>query len=160
MAFANNATRLLAARHIDFRIHEYDYDGGVHSAVEVAVAIGLPPERVFKTLVALRDAPGAKPVLAVIPGPSTLNLKSLAAAARTKKMRMAMHAQAEQLTGLQTGGISPIVLFDKGFAVFVDSSARQYQTIAVSAGQRGVNLELAPDDLVGLTRARVVALCP
>lgn len=159
MTFTNNATRLLSSRHIDFRIHEYDYGSGIHSAVEVAAAIGLPEDRVFKTLVALPDAPNAKPVLAVIPGPKSLDLRQLAKAVGAKKMRMATHAQAEELTGLQTGGISPLALVNRGFRVFVDATARQHDSIAVSAGQRGVNLELAPGDLITLIRARVAALC-
>ena len=159
MAFSNNATRLLDSRKINYVLHEYDYDSGVHSAVEVAGAIGLPEERVFKTLVALPDQPNAKPVLAVIPGAESLDLKLLAKALKVKKARMASHAQAEELTGLQTGGISPLMLVNKGFRVFLDEHALAHETIAVSAGQRGANLEMAPDALAKVTKARVVALC-
>lgn len=159
MSFTNNATRLLDSRRISYQVHEYDYDDGVHSAVEVAVAIDRVPERVFKTLVVLPDQPNAKPILAVIPGPDTLDLKRLAKAIGVKKARMSSHAQAEQLTGLQTGGISPIALVNKGFRVFIDASAEQHDTIVVSAGQRGVNLELRPQDLIKLTRAKTAILC-
>jgi Cys-tRNA(Pro)/Cys-tRNA(Cys) deacylase len=159
MAFRNNATRLLASRRVEFRIHEYDYDSGIHSAVEVAAAIGLPDRCVFKTLVALPDTPAAKPVLAVIPGPANLDLKLLAKAIGAKKARMATHAEAEALTGLRTGGISPLALVNRGFTVVLDSTAAEHDTIAVSAGQRGVNLELAPTDLISVTRGRLAALC-
>lgn len=155
----NNVTRLLSSRHVDYRVHEYDYDGGVHSAVEVAEAIGLPPNHVYKTLVALPDEPRAKPVLAVIPGPANLDLKLLAKELGVKKARMATHEQAESLTGLLTGGISPLALVSRGFRVYVDASAIGCQTIAVSAGQRGANVELAPSDLIALTRARTATLC-
>jgi Cys-tRNA(Pro)/Cys-tRNA(Cys) deacylase len=159
MAFTNNVTRLLASQGIAFTVHEYDYDDGVRSAVEVAQAIGLPESRVFKTLVALPDEPQAKPVLSVIPGPANLDLKRLAKASRVKKARMASHADAESLTGLQTGGISPLALINRGFRIFVDASATDYETIAVSAGQRGVNVELAPADLIRLTNGRTANLC-
>lgn len=159
MTFANNVTRLLASRKIDHRTHEYDYDSGIHSAVQVAAAIGLPEERVFKTLVALPDPPKAKPVLAIIPGPESLDLKLLAKAIGVKKARMASHAQAESITGLRTGGISPLALVNQGFETVVDIQAEEYPTIAVSAGQRGVNVELSPDDLIAVTGARYAPLC-
>jgi Cys-tRNA(Pro)/Cys-tRNA(Cys) deacylase len=158
MAFANNATRLLDSRKVAYVVHEYDYDGGVHSAVDVAEAVGLRENQVFKTLVALTDQPNAKPVLAIIAGPDTLDLKLMAKALKVKKARMASHAQAEELTGLQTGGISALALMNRGFRVFIDVKALESPTIAVSAGQRGVNLELAPDDLIKVTKARVVEL--
>lgn len=159
MAFTNNVTRLLDSRKIVYKLHEYDYESGVHSAVDVAGAIGLPQQRVFKTLVALPEQPNAKPILAVIPGPATLDLKLLAKATGTKKARMASHGQAEELTALQTGGISPLALVNRGFRVLLDASATGHSTIAVSAGQRGVNVEVQPEDLIALTKARVAQLC-
>ena len=159
MTYTNNATRLLASRNIVYQVHVYDYESGVHLAVEVAVAIGLPEDRVFKTLVTLPDTPNAKPTLAVIPAQKSLDLKLLARAIGVKKARMASHAQAEDLTGLQTGGISPLALVNKGFKVLVDSSAIETTTIAVSAGQRGANIELAPKDLIAVTGARLAVLC-
>ena len=157
-AFKNNVTRLLDSKKMVYRVHTYDYDAGVHSAVQVAEAIGLPPEQVFKTLVVLSAEAGHKPMLVVIPGPNTLDLKNLARAARIKKARMAAHDQAENLTGLQTGGISPLALINKGFAVYLDRRAQNFATIAVSAGERGVNLEVAVGDLVKLVGARLVDL--
>lgn len=160
MEFKNNVTRLLDAKRTAYALHRYDYDAGVHSAVEVASAIGLPPERVFKTLVALPDEPNRKPLLVVIPGPDTLDLKALAKAAGLKKVKMASHAQAESLTGLQTGGISPLALINKGFQILLSDQALAYDTIAVSAGQRGANVELGVQALIKLTQARVVKLAP
>ena len=158
MTFKNNVTRLLDSRRVTYTVHVYDYEAGVHSAAEVAQAIGLPAERVFKTLVVVSDDAGAKPMLVVIPGPATLDLKALAQAVDARKLRMASHEQAEKLTGLQTGGISPLALLNRGFRIYLDEHARAYPTIAVSAGQRGTNLELAVDDLVRLTQARFVRL--
>lgn len=136
-------TRFLDSKRVSYRVHTYDYDAGVRSAVEVASVIGLPPEQVFKTLVALPDEPNRKPLLVVIPGPDTLELKALAKATGLKKVKMATHAHAEALTGLQTGGISPLALINKGFQTVISAQALAYETIAISAGQRGANLQLA-----------------
>jgi Cys-tRNA(Pro)/Cys-tRNA(Cys) deacylase len=124
----------------------------------VAESIGLPPAQVFKTLVALPEEPNRKPMLVVIPGPETLDLKALAKAAGLKKVKMATHAQAEERTGLQTGGISPLALLNKGFDIYLDARAQVFDAIAVSAGQRGANVLLPVKDLIQLTRARVVKL--
>ena len=158
MNFKNNVTRFLDKKRVTYQVHTFDYDAGVHSAVEVAEAIGLPAEQVFKTLVALPDEPNRKPLLVVIPGPDTLDLKALAKACKLKKVKMSTHQQAEQRTGLQTGGISPLALINKGFDTYIDEQAQQFDRIAVSVGQRGANVVLAVDDLVRLTRARFVRL--
>ena len=158
MDFKNNVTRLLDSRKVSYIAHQYDYDAGVHSAVEVAEAIGLPPAQVFKTLVVIPDDKKRKPMLVVVPGPETLNLKTLAKAARIKKAKMAAHEQAEALTKLQTGGISPLALINKGFEIYIDQRALAYEKIAVSAGQRGVNIELPVKDLVKITNARPIEL--
>lgn len=158
--FKNNVTRLLDSRKVHYRAHTYDYAAGVHSAVEVAQAIGLPAAQVFKTLVVLGDDPKRKPMLVVVPGPDTLDLKAFAKGAQVKKARMAAHDEAEALTGLQTGGISALALLNKGFDVYIDTQAQGFATFAVSAGQRGANVELAVADFVKLTRARWVELRP
>lgn len=158
MSFKNNVTRFLDSKKVSYTVHTYDYDAGVRSAVEVAHAIGLPPEQVFKTLVALPEQPGKKPLLVVVPGPETLDLKALGRATGLKKVKMALHEQAEQLTGLQTGGISPLALINKGFDVYLDERALAFDTIAVSAGQRGANVQLGVKALIALTRARAVRL--
>lgn len=156
--FKNNVTRLLDTQKVKYQAFTYDYDAGVHSAVEVAAAIGLPAAQVFKTLVALADEPQRKPMLVIIPGPETLDLKLLAKAVNTKKIKMSTHDQAEQLTGLQTGGISALALVNKGFDVYLDDRANAFSEIAVSAGQRGANILLPVKDLVRLTRARIIRL--
>ena len=158
MDFKNNVTRFLDSKRVTYQVFTYDYAAGVHSAVEVAEAIGLPPNQVFKTLVAIADEPNRKPLLVIIPGPDTLDLKALAKATGIKKARMAAHDQAEILTGLQTGGISPLALINKGFDVYLDAQAQAFPTIAVSAGQRGANVLLPVADLIKLTRARLIQL--
>lgn len=156
--FKNNVTRFLDSKKVRYRVLTYDYDSGVHSAVEVAEAVGLPPEQVFKTLVVLPDEPQRKPMLVIIPGPATLDLRAFAQAVNLKKVKMATHEQAEQMTGLKTGGISALALINKGFDVYLDERARRYDEIAVSAGQRGANLLLPVQDLARLVNARWVRL--
>ena len=156
--FKNNVTRLLDSKKITYQLHLYDYDAGIETAVQVAEAIGLPAAQVFKTLVALPDQPNRKPMLIIIPGPDTLDLKALAKATNLKKAKMASHAEAESLTGLQTGGISPLALINKGFDVYLSDQAQAFDTIAVSAGQRGANVQLNVKDLVKLTNARLIKL--
>ena len=156
--FKNNVTRLLDSKKITYQLHLYDYDAGIESAVQVAEAIGLPAAQVFKTLVALPDQPNRKPMLIIIPGPDTLDLKALAKATNLKKAKMASHAEAESLTGLQTCGISPLAIINKGFDVYLSDQAQAFETIAVSAGQRGANVQLNVKDLVKLTNARLIKL--
>jgi Cys-tRNA(Pro)/Cys-tRNA(Cys) deacylase len=149
------AMRLLDGKKVAYVAQRYDPDIFV-SAVEVAGAIGMPPAQVFKTLVAQPDA--GKPILAVIPADSELDLKALAHAIGAKKVRMATQADAERLTGLQKGGISALALVNKGFRVLLDSSALEFPQIAMSAGERGVQVVLAPQDFVRVTGARLAAI--
>jgi Cys-tRNA(Pro)/Cys-tRNA(Cys) deacylase len=102
---------------------------------------------------ALRETPG-KAILAVIPGNVKLNLKALATALGEKKVRLATLREAEQITGLQAGGISPLALINKGFQVIIDQTAKNFAQIHISGGQRGLNLRLGVEDLAAITRAR------
>ena len=158
MEFKNNVTRFLESKKVSYTLHTFDYGAGIESAVQVADAIGLPAAQVFKTLVVLPDQPNRKPMLVVIPGPDTLDLKTFAKGAKLKKAKMATHAEAEALTGLQTGGISPLALINKGFEVYISDQALAFDTIAVSAGQRGANVQLGVKELIKLTNARLVQL--
>lgn len=126
-------------------------------AMEAAELLGVEPSRVFKTIVATRTKPG-KPILAVVPGDEELNLKLTAKALGEKKITLASHAQAEELTGLQTGGISPLALINRGFQVLIDQSALDLGTIFISGGQRGLSIELKPGDLVSLLKAKTAPL--
>jgi len=126
----------------------------IHSADGVADYFELPHSTVYKTLVIFN--PKNRPMLVMVAGNRTLNLKKLAKSIGEKKITMASHKEAERLTGLQTGGISALALLNKNFPVYIDSSAQRLETILVSAGKRGVNIELAVDDLIKLTQANVV----
>ncbi|MBM3189462.1 MAG: aminoacyl-tRNA deacylase [Chloroflexi bacterium] len=151
-----NAMRLLEAKRIPYRAHYFSPE--IHSATEVADAVGLPAGQVFKTLVVLPQSAKARPLLAIVPSDRELDLKQLAAAAGEKRVAMAAHKEAESLTGLLVGGISALALLQKGWRVFLDASAEDYTEILVSAGQRGINVQLAVRDLVALTKARVATI--
>ncbi len=127
------------------------------SAIETARQLNVPPEIVFKTIVAAREKAG-KPVLAVIPGNRELDLKNLAAFLGEKKMRLPTQKEAEQMTGLQAGGISPLALINRGFQVVVDLSAQSFENIHISGGQRGLNIKLPVAALISLTNARFAVI--
>jgi Cys-tRNA(Pro)/Cys-tRNA(Cys) deacylase len=131
------------------RTHSYEAPGVASYGTEAAEALGLDPRRVFKTLVAEVDG---TPVLALVPVAGTLDLKALAAARGGKKAVMADPATAERLTGYVTGGISPLGT-RRRLPVVVDASALEHETVFCSAGKRGLQLELAPADLVAAAAA-------
>ena len=91
--------------------------------------------------------------MGVVPAPTELDLKALAKAVSEKKVRLAKHAEAEKLTGLQAGGISALALLQKPFEIVLDASAQGLETMYVSAGQRGLQVSLRPDDFIALTNA-------
>lgn len=141
------ATRAARAAGVRFALHEYEHDTASASyALEAVEALGLDPERVFKTLVVLRDD---QPAVCVVPASSTLDLRALG-----KRTAMAATDRAERLTGYVAGGISPLGQ-RRRLPTIVDESAAEHETIHVSAGRRGLEIELAPDDLIALTGAEV-----
>jgi len=153
---ATPAVRALEQGRVEHTLHPYDpehpSDQG-HGEAAVA-ALGADPRRVFKTLVARVD--GALTV-AVVPVAGTLDLKALAAATRGRKAVMADPADAERATGYVVGGISPLGQ-KKALPTVVDESALGFPTVMVSAGRRGLQVELPPGDLVRLTRARTAPI--
>ena len=151
MPVTNNVTRMLDSRKVKYTAFELPAEK--LGARETARRLNVPSGQVFKTIVATREKPG-KPVLAVIPGDRELNLKALAAALGEKKVHLPTQREAEQLTGLQAGGISPLALINKGFQVVIDEAAQSFDEIHVSGGQRGLNIRLSVKDLSGLTHAR------
>ncbi len=149
---ATPAVRALERARVRHTLHPYDADhpaGQGHGEAAVA-ALGADPRQVFKTLVTRVD--GALTV-AVVPVSGTLDLKALAAAAGGRKAVMADPADAERTTGYVVGGISPLGQ-RKALPTVVDDSALGFATVMVSAGRRGLQVELPPADLVRLTRAR------
>ena len=156
MPAVNNVTRFLDSRKIAY--HAYETPAEKLGALETAKFLNVAPEVVYKTIVVTRDKP-KKPLLAVVPGPVNVDLKLLAAALGEKKVHLPTEREAEQLTGLEAGGISPLALLNKGFQVVIDSSAKDHAEIHVSGGQRGLNIRLGVNDLVKLTNARVASIC-
>jgi Cys-tRNA(Pro)/Cys-tRNA(Cys) deacylase len=141
------ATRAAKAAGITYTLHEYDHDPRAESyAGEAAEALGLDPRRVFKTLVV---AVGDDLAVAVVPATDQLDLKAVG-----KRAAMADTGRAEKVTGYVAGGISPLGQ-RRRLPTFVDASAGEFETVFVSAGRRGLEIELAPGDLVALTQADV-----
>ena len=132
-----------------FTIHEYEHEAGAAYGLEAAEKTGVDPARIFKTLIVAQD--GALSV-AVVPVAAQLDLRALG-----KRAALADRAAAERATGYVLGGISPLGQ-RKRLPTLVDESALEHETIYVSAGRRGLEIELAPADLVRLTGARVAAV--
>lgn len=140
---------------VGFTVHPYEHDPAATSyGVEAATALDVEPGRVFKTLLARLDG---RLVVAVVPVSGLLDLKALAAVGGGKRAEMADPADAERATGYLVGGISPLG-GRKRLPTVVDSSALEHPTVFVSAGRRGLDVELAPADLVRLTAAAVAAV--
>lgn len=146
------ATVALARAKIPFTAHVYEHDPASSSfGLEAADALGLPPERVFKTLFVAVDG---RLVVGIVPVSGRLDLKAVAAAVGGKRAAMADPADAERASGYVVGGISPIGQ-RKPHPTLIDESALGFASIFVSGGRRGLDLEIAPADLVGIISAAV-----
>lgn len=148
------AMRALEGKRISYKALTYPDD--MRDAEEIALILDLPPAEVFKTLVVMPPEQAKKPVLVMVPADAQLDLKKLADALGVKKVKMATLREAEQLTGLQVGGISAVALLNKPFVVLIDSSAKNIGKICISAGKRGVQIQLAVNDVLKVTNARMV----
>jgi Cys-tRNA(Pro)/Cys-tRNA(Cys) deacylase len=156
MPAVNNVTRFLDSRKVAYQAYETPVEK--LGALETARFLNIDPEIVFKTIVVTREKP-KKPLLALVPAAASLDLKLLAAALGEKKVYLPTEWVAEQISGLQAGGISPLALIHKGFQVVIDSSAQKFLEIHISGGQRGLNIKLPVKDLVRLTQARTASIC-
>lgn len=146
----NNVTRFLDSRKIKYIAHELPAEK--LGAVGTAQLLNVPEAQVFKTIVTTREK--GKPVLAVVPGDQSVDLKLLASFLDEKKMSLPTQKEAETLTGLQAGGISPLALINKGFQVVIDSTCEAFSEIHISGGQRGINIQIGVDDLIKLVNAK------
>ena len=153
---SNNVTRLLDNRKINYAIHELPREK--LGAEEVARLLEVPPAIIFKSIVISRHVKG-KPILAVIPGNQEVNLKALARVIGEKKVSPATQHEAEKLTRLKAGGISPLALVNRGFEILIHNSALAHEYIHVSGGELGLNISLAGKDLIHLTRAKTADIC-
>jgi Cys-tRNA(Pro)/Cys-tRNA(Cys) deacylase len=151
----NNVTRLLDQQKIAYT--SFELPAEKLGAVETAQHLDVSASLVFKTIVVTRQGKG-KPLLALVPGDREVDLKTLASAVREKKLHLPTEREAEQLTGLQAGGISPLALLNRGFQVVIDASAQALEDIYISGGQRGLDIRLSPKDLANLLRATFAAI--
>jgi Cys-tRNA(Pro)/Cys-tRNA(Cys) deacylase len=156
MAKATPATALLAKAGIAFTLHEYDYDPNApRIGLQAAQALGIAPERLLKTLMAKA---GGAVVCVLVPSDKEVSLKRLAAAAGAKDAAMLPPAEAERLTGYHVGGISPLGQ-KKRAASFIERASLSHPTILVNGGRRGLQIEIAPSDLVTALSAKAADLC-
>ena len=150
------ALDLLKKRRVDHQVHSYEHDPKAPSyGLEAAEKLNLNPAQVFKTLLAASEK--AELLVAVVPVAGTLDLKALAHAAGVKKVEMADPAVAQRATGYLLGGISPLGQ-KKRLRTFIDDSAQQHPSIYVSAGRRGLEVQLSAHELAELTGARFAAI--
>ena len=147
-----NAARILDKNKIDYSLGEYEVDVDDLSAPNVAKKIGMPLEKVFKTLVARGDKNGV--LMACIPGGAELNLKNLASISGNKKVEMVHLKEVQGLTGYIRGGVSPLGS-KKSYPVYIDSSVESWEQIAISAGMRGYQILINPKDLIQVTNASI-----
>ena len=150
-----NAARLLDQMGIHYELREYEVDPDDLAAETVAAKIGLPPEQVFKTLVARGDRNGV--CMAVIPGDQELNLKALAAAAGERKIQLVPVKELQALTGYIRGGVTALAA-KRDFPVHVDETIELFDVVSISAGIRGLQILIKPADYLRATKGQLAAL--
>jgi Cys-tRNA(Pro)/Cys-tRNA(Cys) deacylase len=150
-----NAVRLLNQLGISYELREYEVDLDDLTAESVAAKVGLPPEQVFKTLVARGDRNGI--CMAVIPGDTEVNLKSLANASGDRKIHLVPMKELLGLTGYIRGGVTAFA-GKKDYPVFVDETIELFDVISVSAGTRGIQILLKPEDYLRVTKGTIAAI--
>jgi Cys-tRNA(Pro)/Cys-tRNA(Cys) deacylase len=155
VANKSNAARLLDQMGIRYELREYEVDPNDLAAETVAAKIGLPPEQIFKTLVARGDRNGI--CMAAIPGNAELDLKALAAASGNRKLQLVPVKELQGLTGYIRGGVTALA-GKRDYPVYVDETAELFDVISISAGVRGLQILLAPADYLRATRGRLSPL--
>jgi len=149
------AVTLLKLKKMSYKLHSYNHKPkSISYGMEAATALNLEPDRVFKTLVVELNGDSRNLGVALVPVASTLDLKRLAASVGAKSAAMAQPGNAQKATGYVLGGISPLGQKQQLLTV-VDQTASCFETVYISAGKRGLELELKPSDLIDLTRAKV-----
>ena len=148
---STNVTRFLDARNIDYTVQELPERK--LGATETAQFLGIPENQVYKTIVTMVKESG-KPVLVLVGGDSEVDLKALAKSLGEKKVLKVSQREAEKMTGLKAGGISPLALLNQGFRVIIDENAHMKKSINISGGKWGLSLKISPLDLAELTQAQ------
>lgn len=155
MAVSNNVTRLLDAKKIPYAAFNLPVEK--LGAIETAQLLNISPATVYKSIVLQRERPG-KPILAIIPGNRKVDEKSIAKFLDEKKVGVVSEKEAERLTGMKVGGISPLALLSRGFILILDAEAEKEKEIHISGGQRGLNIRIAVSDLISLIHPRIAAI--
>ena len=151
----NNVTRFLDSRQIHYKT--FELPKLKLSAEQTAEFLNAPLFIIFKSIVVERRGTG-KPILAVVPGDREVNLKKLAKAVDEKKVTPATQKDAERLTKLKAGGISPLALINRGFEIVIDESVLNQELVHISGGEIGLNIRLPSSDLVKITGAKVAKI--
>lgn len=155
MAGKTNAVRALDILQIEYELREYSVDPNDLAAETVAAKIGMPPEQVFKTLATVGDRNGI--CLAVIPGNGELDFKALARVTGDRKLEMVPLKDVQAVTGYIRGGVTALAC-KKDYPVYIDETVELFDRISVSAGMRGLQLILAPQDYIRATMAKVAEI--
>ncbi len=155
MTHKTNAVRLLDQLGIHYELREYEVDENDLAAESVAAKIGLPPEQVFKTLVARGDRGDV--CFVIIPGDAELDLKALASISANRKIQLVPVKELQALTGYIRGGVTALAA-KKDYPVFVDETIELFDVISISAGLRGMQILLSPADYLTATKATVAPL--
>lgn len=155
MTKTNNVIRLLEKRKIPHQV--YILPPEKIGAEKTARILNVPLAKIFKTIVLMPEKPG-KPILAVVPGDTEVNLKSVASVLNQKKVSLPTEREAEKLTGLQAGGISPLALINRRFQVLIDESVNLLPELHISGGERGLNIRLPVAAFIELTNALTAAI--
>ncbi|NDD64234.1 MAG: Cys-tRNA(Pro) deacylase [Acidobacteria bacterium] len=150
------AARMLDQLKIPYELRSYEVDEGELDAITVAHKVNMPPNATFKTLVTRGDRTGV--LMACIPGDAELDLKKMAAVSGNKRLELVAVREIQSLTGYIRGGVSPLGS-KKRYPLFLDESALNHDQVSVSAGQRGLQMILAPADLQQATGASLVSIC-
>ena len=146
------AMKLLEGRKVKFEI--FEYPDTERDAEKIAEYLNIPAAEVYKTLVVTRAK--GKPILCMLAAERQLNLKKLAKSLGEKKLALATHADAEKMTGLRVGGISPLALINKGFAIYMDDAGKRCDRVLISSGKKGINLGVPVKDLIKITGAKFI----
>lgn len=153
MSEITNAMRLLESAGIEYGLRSYPLHEEDISAERVAELLGIPPERIFKTLIALGDRSG--PMLILAPAGTEVDLRTLAGFSGDKRVEMAPQREVLTLTGYARGAVTPLGI-PRNYPVYIEETAILWETIGISAGAKGLELILNPDDLVRITSAKLV----
>lgn len=156
--FSNNVTRRLERLGIAYELLAYDYGPHVHTAVEAADFLQVPVAQVFKTLVVCDAAATSSWCICLVPAPVQLALKVVARHQGARKMQLATPSRAESWTGMKTGGISPFGLLERKRPFLLDDTAMLYDSLILSAGQRGYQVRVCTQDAIQVLNPAILAL--